>query len=76
MNRRHILSLFAVTAVPLPARAATARIAILNSDNPEPLGSLLRKSLRGLGYAKARRWKSSSGSPTATPRRCPAWRQS
>jgi len=50
MNRRHILSLFAVTAVPLPARAATARIAILNSDNPEPLGSLLRKSLRGLGY--------------------------
>ena len=39
-----------MTAVPLPARAATARIAILNSDNPEPLGSLLRKSLRGLGY--------------------------
>jgi putative ABC transport system substrate-binding protein len=50
MKRRHAMTLLAGAAIPLPARAVTARIGILNSDNPEPLGGLLRKSLRELGY--------------------------
>jgi len=50
MKRRHLLTLLAATAAPLPAHAAARRIGILNFDNPEPLSRLLRKGLRDLGY--------------------------
>ena len=67
MKRRHALALLAA-AIPLPARAATSRIGLLNFDNPEPLGGLLRKSLRDLGYSDGTlqiEFRSAKGDPAA-----------
>jgi putative tryptophan/tyrosine transport system substrate-binding protein len=55
MRRRDFLSIVGSAAAgwPFAARAQqakTVRIGILNFDNPEPLGSMLRANLRDLGY--------------------------
>jgi putative tryptophan/tyrosine transport system substrate-binding protein len=50
MRRRRAIIMMAGAAFPLPVRAATARIGILNFANPEPLAGLLRQGLRDVGY--------------------------
>lgn len=55
MKRRAFFGLIgaAAAALSLPAKAQPARavrIGILNFENPEPLGAMLRASLRELGY--------------------------
>ena len=55
MRRRAFMGLVGAAAagLMLPARAQQAkavRIGILNFENPEPLGSMLRANLRDLGY--------------------------
>src|SRR3954469_16082021 len=54
MKRREFITLVGATlAWPLAARAQPAktfRIGILNFENPEPLGAMLRAELRELGY--------------------------
>src|SRR3954469_26028646 len=57
MKRRHLFGMIgaAVANLALPAKAQqakTVRIGILNFENPEPLGSMLRAALRELGYAE------------------------
>ena len=70
MRRRHALILLAA-ALPLPARAATHRIGILNFDNPEPLGGLLRKSLSDADYREGDtlqiEFRSAKGDAAALP---------
>jgi putative tryptophan/tyrosine transport system substrate-binding protein len=57
MRRRDVIALIggAAAGVTLPAKAQqakTVRIGILNFENPEPLGAMLRAGLRDLGYAE------------------------
>jgi putative tryptophan/tyrosine transport system substrate-binding protein len=57
MRRRDLFGMVgaAVATLTLPAKAQQAkpvRIGILNFENPEPLGSMLRAGLRDLGYAE------------------------
>jgi putative tryptophan/tyrosine transport system substrate-binding protein len=57
MKRREFIALLggAAASVPLAAHAQqsrTARIGILNFENPEPFRSLLREGLRELGYTE------------------------
>jgi putative ABC transport system substrate-binding protein len=54
-RRQFVTLLGAAAAWPLAASAQQAkafRIGILNFENPEPLGSMLRAGLRDLGYAE------------------------
>ncbi len=58
MKRRTFIALGGATAIaPFAARAQQAkvsRIGILNFENPDPLGTMLRDGLRDLGYVQGR----------------------
>jgi putative ABC transport system substrate-binding protein len=80
MNRREIITLLGGAAwasrllSPLAASAQpakTVRVGVLNLANPEPLGSLLRDSLRDLGYQEGRSLQFEFRSAKEDPARLP-----
>lgn len=76
MRRRKFIKYLGGAAAtwPVGARAqqvGMARIGILNFDNPEPLGTLLRTRCATLAMKEARTRRSSIGRPTATARALP-----
>lgn len=78
MTRREFIELLGgvaaafSSALPLSARAQQAktfRIGILNFDNPEPLGSMLRAALRDRGYTEGQNVKFESKAASGDRRR-------